>query len=188
MTPSCSKGEGKGKGKGKDKGDGNSNSDSQRDGKGYGKGEGEGESNSIEAAASVEHCCCWCCYFVAAAPPLSCHCHAHSATATKQQQWQDRCDRELGLILTGSLCNIWDFFQYKPTTRRGVPIFYGNLRPAGAKTVWLLPFMLQMNTTQEKTTLLKITNQQRTPPWWSRLSVWCGNLLPSPSAAAHSLH
>jgi len=31
-------------------------------------------------------------------------------------------------------------------TRRLVPIFYGNLRPAGAQTVWLLRFMLQLTT------------------------------------------
>jgi len=31
-------------------------------------------------------------------------------------------------------------------TRRLVPIFYGKLRPAGAQTVWLLHFMLQLTT------------------------------------------
>ena len=46
--------------------------------------------------------------------------------------------------------NIWDFFRYKPTLRRLVSIFYGNLRPAGAQAVWLLPFMLQMYATQTK--------------------------------------
>ena len=30
--------------------------------------------------------------------------------------------------------------------RRLVPIFYGNLKPAGAQTVWLLHFMLQLAT------------------------------------------
>ncbi len=53
----------------------------------------------------------------------------------------------LGLILAGAVCNIWDFFWYNPTTRRLVPILYGNLRPAGAQTVLLLHFMLQINAT-----------------------------------------
>ncbi len=61
----------------------------------------------------------------------------------------------LGLILTGSLPNVLEFFWYKPTTRRLVPIFYGNLRPAGAQTIWLLDFMLQMYATQQKTSLRK---------------------------------
>ena len=39
-------------------------------------------------------------------------------------------------------------------TRRLVPIFYGKLRPAGAQTVWLLHFMLQMYATQQKTSIL----------------------------------
>jgi hypothetical protein len=39
--------------------------------------------------------------------------------------------------------------------RRLVPNFYGNLRLAGAQTVWLLHFMLQMlYTTQQKTSIL----------------------------------
>jgi hypothetical protein len=42
----------------------------------------------------------------------------------------------------------------KPTTRRLVPNFYGNLRPAGAQTVWILHFMLQMYATQQKTSIL----------------------------------
>ncbi len=46
-----------------------------------------------------------------------------------------------------------NLFRYKPTTRRCVPIFYGNLRPVGAQTVWLLHFMLQMYATQ-KTSIL----------------------------------
>ena len=50
-----------------------------------------------------------------------------------------------------------EFFWYKPTIRRLVPIFYGNLRPAGAKTVWLLCFMLKTYATQQKTSLLKKT-------------------------------
>jgi len=29
-------------------------------------------------------------------------------------------------------------------TRRLVPIFYGKLRPAGAQTVWLLHFMINV--------------------------------------------
>ena len=37
---------------------------------------------------------------------------------------------------------------------RFVPIFYGNLRPDGAQTIWLLRFMLQMYTTQQKTSIL----------------------------------
>jgi hypothetical protein len=47
-----------------------------------------------------------------------------------------------------------NLFWYKPTTRRCVPNFYGNLRPAGAQTVWLLHFMLQMYATQQKTSIL----------------------------------
>ena len=47
-----------------------------------------------------------------------------------------------------------NLFWYKPTTRRLVPNFYGNLRPAGAQTVWLLHFMLQMYATQQKTSIL----------------------------------
>jgi hypothetical protein len=39
-------------------------------------------------------------------------------------------------------------------TRRLVPIFYGKLRPAGAQTVWLLHFMVQMYATQRKTSIL----------------------------------
>jgi hypothetical protein len=35
-----------------------------------------------------------------------------------------------------------NLFQYKPTTRRLIPNFYGNLRLAGAQTIWLLHFML----------------------------------------------
>jgi hypothetical protein len=58
-----------------------------------------------------------------------------------------------------------NYFRYKPTTRRFVPIFYGDLRPAGAQTVCLLRFMLQMYNTQQKTFLLKITIHQRTPLW-----------------------
>ena len=41
-----------------------------------------------------------------------------------------------------------NLFQYKSTTRRLVPIFYGNLRRAGAQTVWLLRFMLICYTTK----------------------------------------
>ena len=33
-------------------------------------------------------------------------------------------------------------------------IFYGKLRPAGAQTIWLLHFMLQMYATQQKTSIL----------------------------------
>jgi hypothetical protein len=47
-----------------------------------------------------------------------------------------------------------NLFWYKPTTRRLVPNFYGNLRPAGAQTVWLLHCMLQMCTTQQKPSIL----------------------------------
>ena len=47
-----------------------------------------------------------------------------------------------------------NLFWYKPTTRRLVPNFYGNLRPAGTQTVWLLHFMLQMYDTQQKTSIL----------------------------------
>ena len=60
----------------------------------------------------------------------------------------------LVVILAGSVCNVWDFFWYKPTTRRLVPIFYANLRPAGAQTVLLLRFLLQMYATQQKTSIL----------------------------------
>ena len=80
-------------------------------------------------------------------------------------------DCRLALILAESLCIVWDFFRYKPTMHRRVPIFCGNLRPAGAKTVWLLYFMLQMYATQQKTFLLKISIQQRTTPWRSRSPV-----------------
>jgi hypothetical protein len=47
-----------------------------------------------------------------------------------------------------------NLFRYKPTMRRLVPIFYGNLRLAGAQTIWLLHFMLQMCATQQKTSIL----------------------------------
>ena len=43
-------------------------------------------------------------------------------------------------------------------SRRLVPIFYGNLRPAGAQTVWLLRFMLQL-TTLLSTLLYIVTTQ-----------------------------
>ena len=45
-------------------------------------------------------------------------------------------------------------FWYKLTTRRLVPNFYSNLRPAGVQTIWLLHFMLQMYATQQKTSIL----------------------------------
>jgi hypothetical protein len=38
--------------------------------------------------------------------------------------------------------------------RMRVPIFYSNLKPAGAQTIWLLHFMLQMYATQQKTSIL----------------------------------
>ena len=66
-----------------------------------------------------------------------------SSSSSGSSPWTSwTVDDGLGLILTGSLCNIWGFFLYKLTTRRLVPIFYGNLRPAGIQTVWLLHFML----------------------------------------------
>jgi hypothetical protein len=47
-----------------------------------------------------------------------------------------------------------NLFWYKPIMHRLVPNVYGNLRPAGAKTVWLLQSMLQMYATQHKTSIL----------------------------------
>ena len=92
-------------------------------------------------------------------------------------------------------------------TRRLVPIFYGNLRPAGAQTVWLLRFMLQLTTlyctlrnkTHKKNTLLQYrsifntgiveangrqgsNHSKRTPPWWSRLPVSSGMAFVFPAA------
>ena len=43
-----------------------------------------------------------------------------------------------------SLCRLGFFSGTSLRTRRLVPIFYGNLRPAGVQTVWLLNFMLQL--------------------------------------------
>ena len=43
-----------------------------------------------------------------------------------------------------SLCRLGFFSGTSLHRRRLVPIFYGNLRPAGAQTVWLLHFMLQL--------------------------------------------
>jgi hypothetical protein len=43
-----------------------------------------------------------------------------------------------------SLCHLGFFSGTSLRTRRLVPIFYGNLRPAGVQTVWLLHFMLQL--------------------------------------------
>jgi hypothetical protein len=45
-----------------------------------------------------------------------------------------------------SLCCLGFFSGRSLCTRRLVPIFYGNLRPAGVQTVWLLRFMLQLTT------------------------------------------
>jgi len=56
----------------------------------------------------------------------------------------------LVVILAGAVCNVWDFSGTSLRTRRLVPIFYGKIRPAGAQTVWLLHFMLQMYATQQK--------------------------------------
>jgi hypothetical protein len=56
----------------------------------------------------------------------------------------------LGGLATGfdpswsSLCCLEFFSGTSLRTRRLVPIFYGNLRPAGAQTIWLLHFMLQL--------------------------------------------
>ncbi len=49
-------------------------------------------------------------------------------------------------------------------SRRLVPIFYGNLRPAGVQTVWLLRFLLQL-TTLLSTLLYVVTTQtnKKTP-------------------------
>jgi len=53
-------------------------------------------------------------------------------------------------LLTGfdpswsTLCRLGLFSGTSLRTRRLVPIFYGNLRPAGVQTVWLLHFMLQL--------------------------------------------
>jgi hypothetical protein len=53
-----------------------------------------------------------------------------------------------------SFVTFGNLFRYKPTTRRLVPVFCGNLRPVGAQTVWLLHFMLQMYAIQQKTSIL----------------------------------
>ena len=103
-----------------------------------------------------------------------------------------------------------NFFGTSLRTRRLVPIFYGNLRPAGAQTVWLLRFMLQLTTlyctlrnkTHEKNTLLQYrsyrsifnagiveangrqgsNHPKRTPPWWSRSPVSSGMAFVFPAA------
>jgi hypothetical protein len=60
--------------------------------------------------------------------------------------------RGASVMLTGfhpswsSLCRLGFFSCTSLRTRRLVPIFYGNLRPAGVQTVWLLRFMLQLTT------------------------------------------
>jgi len=43
-----------------------------------------------------------------------------------------------------SLFHLGFFSGTSLCTCRLVPIFYGTLRPAGAQTVWLLHFMLQL--------------------------------------------
>jgi hypothetical protein len=53
-----------------------------------------------------------------------------------------------------SLCHLEICSGTNLRLRRLVPNFYGNLRLAGAQTVWLLHFMLQMYTTQQKTSIL----------------------------------
>ena len=53
-----------------------------------------------------------------------------------------------------SLFHLGIFSGTSLRTRRLVHIFYGKLRPAGAQTVWLLHFMLQMYATQKKTSIL----------------------------------
>jgi hypothetical protein len=53
-----------------------------------------------------------------------------------------------------SLCHLGICSGTNLRLRRLVPNFYGNLRLAGAQTVWLLHFMLQMYTTQQKTSIL----------------------------------
>jgi hypothetical protein len=64
--------------------------------------------------------------------------------------------RGLVFIVAGAVCNIWEFapVQTYGTTCRLVSIFYGNLRPVGAQTICLLHFMLQIYTTQQKTSIL----------------------------------
>jgi hypothetical protein len=54
-----------------------------------------------------------------------------------------------------SLCRLGFFSGTSLRVRRLVPIFYGNSRPAGAQTVWLLHFMLQL-------TILSYSTQQNT--------------------------
>ena len=61
--------------------------------------------------------------------------------------------RRLVFILAGAVCVVWELVLVQ-TYHRLVPNFYGNLRPAGAQTVWLLHFMLQMYATQQKTSIL----------------------------------
>jgi hypothetical protein len=55
-----------------------------------------------------------------------------------------------------SLCRLGICSGTNLRLRRLVPNFYGNLRLAGAQTVWLLHFMLQMlyTYTQQKTSIL----------------------------------
>jgi hypothetical protein len=55
-----------------------------------------------------------------------------------------------------SLCRLGFFSGTSLRTRRLVPIFYGNLRPAGAQTVWLLHFMLQLTILNKKISLSTI--------------------------------
>jgi hypothetical protein len=55
-----------------------------------------------------------------------------------------------------SLCRLGICSGTNLRLRRLAPNFYGNLRLAGAQTVWLLHFMLQMlyTNTQQKTSIL----------------------------------
>jgi hypothetical protein len=53
-----------------------------------------------------------------------------------------------------SLCHLGICSGTNLRLRRLVPNFYGNLRLAGVQTIWLLHFMLQMYTTQQKTSIL----------------------------------
>ena len=70
----------------------------------------------------------------------------------------------LVLILAGSVCVIWQFVLVQTYARVVLYQFSTVLRPAGAQTVWLLRFMLQL-TTLLSTLLYVVTTQtnKKTP-------------------------
>ncbi len=51
-------------------------------------------------------------------------------------------------------------------SRRLVPIFYGNLRSAGAQTIWLLRFMLQLTTLLSTLFYVVTTHTNKKTPFY----------------------